>query len=373
MSVSIREVKGRKDLARFIRFPFSLYRGSRCWVPPLLFDERNTLDPAKNPAYEHCRVRLLLAEEDGRLLGRIAAIINEKYIQKWGNKYCRFGWLDFVDDPRVSAALLGAVESWARENGLEAVHGPMGFTDLDREGMLIEGFEELGTYSTYYNHPYYPRHLEALGYTKDADWIEFYIKAPKEIPEKVVRIQELVLRRSGLKLVPPKLKTLVTYAQRIFSMINEAYADLYGVVELTPKQIDMYVKQFFSFLHPAFTKVVIDDKDQVVAFGLAIPSISRALQRCQGRLLPFGILHLLWAMKHPRLIDMMLVAVKPEFQARGLPAILMSEITRNCLLLGVRGAETNPELESNTQVQAIWKHYDARQHKRRRCFIKRLV
>jgi ribosomal protein S18 acetylase RimI-like enzyme len=249
----------------------------------------------------------------------------------------------------------------------------MGFTDLDREGMLIEGFEELGTYSTYYNHPYYPRHLEALGYTKDADWIEFYIKAPKEIPEKVVRIQELVLRRSGLKLVEPKLKTLVTYAQRIFSMINEAYTDLYGVVELTPKQIDMYVKQFFSFLHPDFTKVVIDSKDQVVAFGLAIPSISRALQRCQGRLLPFGILHLLWAMKHPRLIDMMLVAVKPEFQARGLPAILMSEITRNSLRLGVLGAETNPELESNTQVQAIWKHYDSRQHKRRRCFIKRLV
>jgi GNAT superfamily N-acetyltransferase len=373
MSVSIREVKGRKDLARFIRFPFSLYRGSRYWVPPLLFDERNTLDPAKNPAYEHCRVRLLLAEEDGRLLGRIAAIINEKYIQKWGNKYCRFGWLDFIDDPRVSAALLGAVEGWARENGLEAVHGPMGFTDLDREGMLIEGFEELGTYSTYYNHPYYPRHLEALGYAKDADWIEFYIQAPKEIPEKVVRIQELVLKRGRLKLVEPKLKILVRYAQKIFSMINEAYADLYGVVELTPKQIDMYVKQFFSFLHPAFTKVVIDDKDQVVAFGLAIPSISRALQRCQGRLLPFGILHLLWAMKHPRLIDMMLVAVKPEYQARGLPAILMSEITRNCLLLGVRGAETNPELESNTQVQAIWKHYDSRQHKRRRCFIKRLV
>jgi membrane-associated phospholipid phosphatase len=372
MSVSIREVTGGRDLARFIRFPFRLYRGNRYWVPPLLMDERNTLNPGKNPAYEHCRVRLLLAEEGGRLLGRVAAIINEKYIQKWGNKYCRFGWLDFVDDPRVSAALLGAVESWARENGLEAVHGPLGFTDLDREGMLIEGFEELGTSATHYNHPYYPRHLEALGYAKDVDWIEFFVSAPKEIPEKVLRIQELVLKRSGLRLVEPKLKTLISYAQKIFAMINEAYADLYGVVELTPAQVDMYVKQYFSFLNPDYAKVVVDAEDQVVAFGLAIPSLSRALQRCRGRLLPFGFLHLLWALKRPRVIDMLLVAVKPELQARGLPAILMTEITRNSLRHGVRGAETNPELESNTQVQAIWKHYEARRHKRRRCYLKRL-
>jgi GNAT superfamily N-acetyltransferase len=373
MSVSIREVTGGKELRRFIRLPFRLYQGNRCWIPPLLLDEWNTLNPKKNPAYRHCRVRLLVAERDGRPVGRVAAIINQQYIQKWGNKYCRFGWLDFVDDPEVSAALLGAVEAWARENGLEAVHGPMGFTDLDREGMLIEGFDELGTYSTYYNHPYYPRHLEALGYGKDVDWIEYYITAPSEIPEKVLRIQELVLRRSGLKLVEPKLKTIVTYAQKIFELINEAYAQLYGVVELTPEQVDMYVKQFFNFLNPDYAKVVIDADDRVVAFGLAIPSLSRALQRSRGRLLPFGFLHLLWALKHPRTIDMLLVAVKPEYQARGLTAILMTEITRNSLLHGVRGAESNPELESNTQVQAIWKHYDARQHKRRRCYLKRLV
>ena len=373
MSVSIRDVAGGGDLGRFIRFPFRLYRGNPYWIPPLLIDEHNTLNPEKNPAYRHCRVRLLLAEENGRLLGRAAAIINAKYIQKWGKKYCRFGWLDFVDDPRVSAALLGEVEGWARQNGLEAVHGPLGFTDLDREGMLIEGFEELGTYSTYYNHPYYPRHLEALGYGKDVDWIEFFISAPKEIPEKVLRIQELVLKRSGLRLVEPKLKTMMAYAQRIFAMVNEAYAGLYGVVELTPEQVDMYVKQFFSFLNPDYAKIVVDAEDQVVAFGLAIPSLSRALQRGRGRLLPFGFLYLLWALKHPRIIDMLLVAVKPEYQARGLTAILMTEITRNSLLHGVRGAETNPELEDNTQVQAIWKHYDARRHKRRRCFIKRLV
>jgi GNAT superfamily N-acetyltransferase len=373
MSVTVREVRGRMDLSRFVRFPFRLYRGNRYWVPPLLLDEFNTLNPRKNPAFEHCRVRLLLAEEDGRLLGRAAAIINQKYIQKWGNKYCRFGWLDFVDDPRVSAALLGEVEAWARADGLEAVHGPMGFTDLDREGMLIEGFEELGTYSTYYNHPYYPRHLEALGYVKDVDWVEFFVSTPKQIPEKVVRVQELVLKRGGLRIVEPKLKTMLGYVHKIFDMVNEAYSGLYGVVALTPAQVDMYVKQFFSFLNPDYARVVVDAQDQVVAFGLAIPSLSRALQRCRGRLLPFGFLHLLWALKHPRVLDMLLVAVKREYQARGLPAILMTEITRTSQQRGVRGAESNPELEDNTQVQAMWKHYDTRQHKRRRCFIKRLV
>lgn len=373
MAVVVREVVNRRDLRRFILFPFRLYRGNTCWVPPLLLDEWNTLSSRKNPAYRHCRVRLLLAEKDGKPAGRVAAIINEKYIQKWGNKYCRFGWLDFVDDPEVSAALLGAVEGWARENGLEAVHGPMGFTDLDREGMLIEGFAERGTYSTYYNHPYYPRHLEALGYTKDVDWVEFHLKAPAEVPPRVVRVQELVLQRSGLRIVEPRLKTMLGYVHKIFDLVNEAYTELYGVVELTPEQVDMYVKQFFSFLNPDYAKIVVDAEDRVVAFGLAIPSLSRALQLCRGRLFPFGWLLLLWALKHPREIDMLLVAVKPEYQARGLTAILMTEITRNCLAQGVQGAETNPELESNTQVQALWKHYDARQHKRRRCFLKSLA
>jgi ribosomal protein S18 acetylase RimI-like enzyme len=189
----------------------------------------------------------------------------------------------------------------------------------------------------------------------------------------VVRVQNLVLQRSGLKLVEPNLKKMISYARKIFELINEAYADLYGVVELTPAQVDMYVKQYFSFLNPDYAKVVIDEQDRVVAFGLAIPSLSRALQRSRGRLFPFGFVHLLWALKHPREVDMLLVAVKPEYQARGLTAILMTEITRNSIQHGVRGAETNPELESNTQVQLMWKHYDARQHKRRRCYIKRLA
>jgi GNAT superfamily N-acetyltransferase len=370
--VTVREVSGRSDLRKFIRFPFRLYRGHPCWVPPLLLDEWNTLRGEKNPAFKHCRVKLLLAEKDGRLAGRIAGIINDKYVEKWGNRYCRFGWFDFIDDPQVSAGLLRAVEEWARQNGMTAVHGPLGFTDLDREGMLIEGFNELGTMATYYNHPYYPRHMEALGYAKDTDWVEFEVKSPDSIPEKALRVQELLLKRNRLRLVTPDKKVLRRYARRIFELINEAFADLYGVVELTGEQIDMYVNQYFGFINPDYCVVVIDESDAVIAFGLAVPSLSRALQKSRGRLLPFGFLHLMWALRHPRYIDFLLVAVRPDYQARGVPAMLMTEITRNAIKNRIISAETNVELETNTQVQAIWKHYDSRQHKRRRCYIKKL-
>jgi GNAT superfamily N-acetyltransferase len=373
MSITIHQVESRREMREFIHFPFRLYRGNPYWVPPLLFDERNTLDERKNPAFRHCQVRYLLARRDGRTVGRVAGIINRRYVEKWGNRYCRFGWLDFEDDPEVSAALLGAVEGWARENGLTAVHGPLGFTDLDREGMLIEGFEELGTMATLYNHPYYPRHMEALGYQKDVDWVEFEVRPPPEgIPEKALRLQELVLQRSKLRIVQGSKRKQARYAVRMFELVNQAYADLYGVVELAREQVDAYIKQYFGFMNTDYVKIVVNEKDDVIASGLAMPSLSRALQRSKGRVLPFGFVHLLWALRFPKCIDLLLIAVRPDYQARGIPAILMSEITRGGLKNGVERAETNPELESNSLVQAIWKHYPARQHKRRRCYIKKL-
>lgn len=374
MSVLLKEVRTGRDLRRFINFPFTLYGENPYWVPPLIQDELNTLRPDKNPAFEHCEATYMLAYRGDTVVGRIAVLINQKFIEKWKERYARFGWIDFIDDPEVSRALLDFAESWAAEHGMEAIHGPMGFTDLDREGMLIEGFDELGTLPMIYNFPYYPRHLEALGYVKDVDWVEYEIIAPKEIPEKVLRVQELVLKRSGLRLVDAKRpKDLRPYARQVFEVVNETYSDLYGVVELTPRQIDAYIKQYFGFISPDYTKAIVDGDGKMVAFGIAMPSLSRALQRSRGRLLPFGFIHLLRALRRPTQIDMYLVAVRPKYQALGVNSILMTEITKACIQNGIKSAESSGELEDNKAVQDLWRYYDHRQHKRRRCYIKRLV
>lgn len=372
MSVEIREVTTKRELKKFITFPFRLYKGNKYWVPPLLMDEFNTLSREKNPAYAHCDAKLMLAYRDNKPVGRVAAIINHKYIEKWGNKWCRFGWIDFEDDPEVSAALLGAVEDYAKENGLTGVNGPMGFTDLDREGMLIEGFDELGTMDAYYNHAYYPKHLEALGYAKDVDWVEFEVMVPKEVPQKVLRVQEIVLKRSKVRLLQGPKKVYRDYAKGLFDVVNVAYKDLYGVVELTPEQMQAYTDQYFGFLNPDFVKMLIDENDRVVGFGLTMPSLSRALQKSRGRLFPFGFIHMLHALRRPKKIDFLLVAVLPEYQPKGLVATLMNEITVNAIKHGIVSAETNPELETNKEVQSMWDVYDSRQHKRRRAFIKNL-
>ena len=374
MPIVVREVQSARDLKRFIGFPFKLYKDNPYWVPPLWQDELNTLRRDKNPAFEHCEASYALAYDGATIVGRIAVLINRKYIEKWKNKYARFGWIDFVDNREVSKALLDYAEGWARERGMEGLQGPLGFTDLDREGMLIEGFEELGTLPMIYNHPYYPDHLEALGYAKDVDWLEFEIQAPKEINEKVLRVQDLVLKRSGLRLVDAKKpRDLKPYAHQVFEVINEAYAGLYGVVELTDAQIDAYIDQYFGFIQTDYTKVIVDKDDRMVAFGIAMPSLSRASQKARGRLLPFGFLHLLHALRHPTQIDMYLVAVRPRYQGLGVNAILMTEITRAGIRNGITSAETSGELEDNKAVQDLWKYYDKRQHKRRRCYLKMLT
>ncbi|MFP4115189.1 MAG: hypothetical protein ACOC2Y_05560 [Spirochaetota bacterium] len=372
MAVEVREVQDRRGLRSFIRYPFRLYKDNPYWVPPLLMDERDTLSPAKNPAFEHCRAKYFMAYHNGRPVGRVAAIINDRYVEKWGNRYCRFGWLDFEDDPEVSTALMGAVEEWARSQGLTAVHGPLGFTDLDREGMLIEGFEELGTMATYYNHPYYAEHMERLGYGKDVDWVEFEVMVPKEVPEKVLRVQELVLKRSKVHMVRGNRRQVARYAPGLFHVVNQMYKDFYGVVEITDEQVEYYTKQYFGFLNVDYIRIIVDEDDRVVGFGLIMPSLSRALQKSRGRLFPFGFIRLLRALKRPKTIDFLLIAVLPEYQSKGLLATIMTEITANAIKNGVVSAETNPELESNKEVQSMWKVYDSRQHKRRRAFIKHM-
>lgn len=373
MSIQVSQVDGKKELRQFIRFPFELYRDCPYWVPPLLRNEWAALDSRKNPAFEFCRARLFLAKKDGRVVGRLAGIINDRANEKWKQQNCRFGWTDGIDDLEVWAALAGAVESWAAEEGMQELQGPFGFTNFDKEGLLVEGFEEIATMSAGYNYPYYGHHLETLGYAKDIDWVEFLIQTPDDIPEKVLRVQDLVLRRYHLRLVESKKRSLIRYSRKVFDLLNTAYADLYGVIELTAAQIESYVKEYFRFVDPGLTRIVVDEDDEVVAFGLAMPSLAYALQKTRGRLVSFGFVHLLRALKMPRRIEMLLVAVRPDFQGKGLPAILMSEINRNCSERGIMDGESNPELESNTQVQAMWKHYSARQHKRRRCYRKTIA
>jgi ribosomal protein S18 acetylase RimI-like enzyme len=373
MEVQIKEVTTLKDLKAFIDFPFRLYRDNPNWVPNLVSDDLNTLRRDKNPAFETCEARYWLAYQDGAIVGRVAAILNHPHIEKWGQRYMRFGWLDFIDDPQISAALLQVVEAWAREAGMSAVHGPLGFTDMDREGMLVEGFDELATMATYYNFPYYPAHMESLGYSKDIDWVEYEISMPAEPDEKIARMANIVMKRNKLKLLELRnKKELLKHAKELFQLLENEYKHLYGTVPLTPKQVDGYIAQYFGFVEPDFVPMVYNDKNEMVAFGIALPSLSRALQKSHGRLFPFGFVHLLGALKKNDRADLYLVAVKSEYRGSGANAILMNSLYEVFRKMGVRKIETNPELETNHLVQGQWKYFDTRQHKRRRVFIKQL-
>jgi hypothetical protein len=374
MAVQIREVTTKRDLRRFVDFPYALYKNHPCWVPPVRMDEFNILRRDKNPAFEHCEAAYWLAVKDGRVAGRIAGLINRLYIEKTGNRYARFGWIDFIDDREVSAALVGAVEKWAAQKGMTGVHGPLGFTDLDCEGMLVEGFDKLGTLATIYNHAYYPVHMEALGFKKDVDWVEYEVAVPQKPDETVARVADIARKRNKLHLLEAKhKKDILPYAHELFELIDAAYAKLYGVVPLSPRQVDAYIKQYFGFIKPEFVPIILDEEGRMAAFGITMPSLSRALQKCRGRLFPFGIIHLLKALNKNELADLYLVAVRPDLQGKGVNAILIHQMNLVYNKLGVKKVESNPELETNLLVQGQWKYFDRKQHKRRRCFIKEIA
>lgn len=371
--IIIKEACSIRDLKRFIDFPFSLYKNNPYWVPTLRMDDLNTFRSDRNPAFEFCRARYWLAYRGGEIVGRVAAIINQRYMEKWSQRFLRFGWIDFVEDLKIARALLETVEKWAREESLEAVHGPLGFTDLDREGMLVEGFNELGTLATFYNYPYYPEFMKKLGYSKDVDWVEFNVKIPEKPDERVTRLAETLLRRYGLRLLEvKKKKDLLRYAPDLFDVLDEAYSHLYGTTPLTKKQVDVYIKQYFGFVSPDFVPAVVDAEGKLIAFGIAMPSLSYALQRSRGRLFPFGFIHLLWALKKNDMGDLYLIGIRKEYQGRGVYAIMIQSIVRVFNEFGIRSAETAANLEDNLRVQAIWKNFEHRQHKRRRIYIKHL-
>lgn len=373
MAIEIQEVTSERDLRSFIRFPFELYGKSPYWVPPLIAEELLTLRRDRNPAFETCKARYWLARREGKVVGRIAGIINNAYIKKWGHRYARFGWIDFVDDKEVSGALFDTLERWALSEGMKAVHGPLGFTDMDHEGMLVEGFDELGTMAAIYNHPYYPLHTEGRGYSKEADWVEYEVKVPATIPEKAERIAQITADRRGVHVLDArKPKDFLPYAHQIFDVINETYADLFSFTPLTETQIAYYTKLYFPNIVADYVKLLLDGQNRVAGFVIAMPSLSRALQKARGRLFPFGFMHLLIALKRPKYIDLYLGAVRRDLQGKGVDALLMSELARTCIRNHIISAESNLELEENKLVQALWRNFERRQHKRRRCYIKHL-
>ena len=374
MSIDIKKVTSRSELRAFVIFPEKIYGNEPNWVPAPIFDDINTLNKNKNPAFEFCEAEYWTAWKEGRMVGRIAGIINHRFVEKWGKKYARFGWIDFIEDFEVAKALVTTVETWAREKGMEGVHGPLGFTDLDREGMLVEGFGERATFATIYNHPYYPVYMEKLGYAKDVDWIEFLVQTPEAIPEKVLRVNEIISKRSGVRIAEWKSKKelIRKYADQLFELLDEAYAGLYGTTPLSRKQVEAYIDQYLSFVDPRFTKILVDKDERLAGFAITIPSLSDALYKSRGRLLPFGWIRLLMALRNPKTMDMMLIAVRKEFVARGVVAIIMTSLNQSAIDNGIQYSETNPELETNVAVHGLWKDYPKRQHKRRRVFLKML-
>ena len=371
MDIQLKEVTTKKDLRQFILYPTELYKGNPYYVPSFYMDDVNTLSRDKNPVFEFAKTKYWLAYQDGKIVGRVAAILNPKAAQRWGHNYMRFGWLDFIDDIEVLKVLMAAVEGWAKEEGTEGVQGPLGFTDLDREGMLVEGFEERATLATYYNYPYYPKYLAALGYIKDVDWVEYEFTIPEKPIEKIGKAAELISKRNNVHLfVPHSKKEIMHYARSIFEVLDEAYRNLFGVTPLTEKQVGAYIDQYLSLAVLDYVPLVLNDKDELIAFGVAFPSFSIALQKSKGLIFPFGWVSLLKAYKKNDRADLYLVGIKDEYRGKGVNALLMNQMMLAFQKNGIKKVESNPNLEDNEDVQAQWKYFERRQHKRRRCFIK---
>ena len=377
MAISIKKVTTSKELKQFIRFNYELYKENAYSVPDLYDDMLSTFSEDKNPAFEFCEAAYFLAYEEGKIVGRVAAILNKRANETWGKSEVRFGWIDFIDNIEVSKALLNAVEAWGKERGLNKMVGPLGFTDLDAEGMLIEGFDQISTMATIYNHSYYPEHMEKLGFEKETDWVEFKLMVPDKLPEKFIRISEIIMQKYKLRIKKLKSRKEITegnYGQKLFDLVNESYAPLYGFSKLSQKQIDHYVKTYLSLLDLRMLSMVVDENDEVVAMAVSMPSLAKALQKAKGRLLPFGWFYLLKSLfiSKPKVLDLMLIAVKPEYQSKGVNALIFYDLVPTFKEMGFEYGESNPELEENKKVQSQWNAFDSTQHKRRRAFGKNI-
>ena len=375
--VEIKEVTTKAELGLFVQFYYDLYRGNDCAVPFLYSEEMATLRSDKNPSFECCESKYFLAYKDGKIAGRVAAIINRRANERWNCHQVRFGWFDFIDDIDVSTALLKAVEDWGIEKGMNEIAGPLGFIDTDREGMLVEGFDQLSTMYINYNYPYYPQHMERMeGFRKDNDYLEMKVKVPEVVPEKFAKLTEMVKKRYGLRVHKFTRRELIeqNYGRRVFQLLNATYKDLYGFSQLSETQVDKLVNDYIKIADLNLVTAIMDG-DKMVGFGITFPSFSRALQKTRdGRFLPFGWWHLLKILKWHKtpIVDLLLIGVLPEYRSKGANALIFDDLIRQFQAYGFEWAETGPQMETNEGVLSHWQYLESINHRRHRCYRKKL-
>ncbi len=374
MSINVIEVTSKKNLKKWVSFPNKLYKDNKYYVPFLTIDEMDTFTKSKNPAYEYCETKLFLAYKGNEVVGRIAGLINHAYNKKWGENRIRFTRFDFIDDYEVSSKLFNAVINWGKQLGYTSIMGPIGFHDLDHEGMLVEGFDELNMSITFYNHPYYITHMEKLGLVKDIDWVEYQISVPNEVDPKIEKLCNRILERNNFSLVTyKKRKDLLDDANEAMKLIDTAFSHLYGTVPLTDKVIKQMIDGYIKLVNLNYLCSIKNSEGKIIGFAILVPSIAKAVKKSKGSLFPLGIFRMLKALYGKNdTLEMFLIGVEPEYRKLGIPAIMMNEMIKVCAKNKVRICETGPELETNLNVQGLWKSFDCRQHKRRRCWIKEI-
>lgn len=373
VDITIKEVISKKDLREFVRFPNLLYKNHKYYIPTLEIIELGNLSADKNPAFEFCRAKYWMALRNGRAVGRIAGIINEKYNLSRQIKYARFGWIDFIEDEKVAKMLMSTVEDWARNEGMEYIHGPLGFSSFDASGILVQGFDETPTAFAHYNHQYYAGLIEKAGYSKDNDWVEYVVKVPDSVPEKVTQVSEMIKKRYGLRSAEiKKSKDLLKYSAGIFQLLNSEYENIYAFTELSEKQITKLSHDFLNILKPEYISIILNSSDSIIAFGITMPSLSRILQKSRGSLLRFAFFRIFKLYSKTTTVDALLIAVKKEYQSKGITGIIFNDIIPDLIRDGFVNFESTKEMEANTKVNNLWHTYEHRQHKRTRCYIKKL-
>ena len=369
--IEVRKIESKKDIKKFVQFQMDLYKDNKFFVPPIIKDELAIFDPNKNQVFKNADCWMFLAYQDNRIVGRVAALINHIEIKEQKKPKMRFGWLDMIDDIEVTRALLDEVQKVGKKQHLEFMEGPVGFSNMDKAGLLIKGFDELSTMITWYNHPYYKEHLEQLGYVKAAEWVEFKFQPPNPIPDKINRFADIIAKRYTLKSLQfSTTKEILPYVDAMFDLLNKTYSNLVTYVPIQQYQIELYKEKYLPFINPDFIELVVDQEDKLVGFAITMPSFSKALQKANGKLFPFGFIHLLKAKKKNKEAAFYLIGIDPEYQGKGVTAMMFRNIIVNFMNYGIKKCETNPELEDNLAVQASWKNYEPTLHKRRRTYRK---